>query len=604
METRLLKIFSQGARKKLLESVGVRLDAILKLDTIEVREQEAAVRALKEEIANRSREEVIKYVAYVWFNRFCALRFMDVNNYSIIGVVSPAQGFIQPEILQDAKQGHIPDELSRYISKKHAFDLLQGNTPSRNAEQEAYKLLLVGVCNYYNTSMPFMFEKIADYTELLMPEDLISESSILTDVRNAMTEDTCKDIEVIGWLYQFYISEKKDEVFGNLKKKKKIATEDIPAATQLFTPHWIVQYLVENSLGRLWMLNNPDSRLINSMEYYIRPDEENREEFLKINSPEEIKVCDPACGSGHMLVYAFDILYKIYEETGYDAKEIPSLILQKNLFGIEIDERAGELAAFALMMKARGIYKRYFTRGIQPNIKVLRNFSFENEELKEYMEFVGENLFTAPLRDTLRQFENAATFGSLIIPKVQDIEDVYRILKEKNLSEQLFLKPTHEKVLKILEQADYLSQKYQVVIANPPYMGGKGMNDRLKGFAKDKFPDSKSDLFAMFIERGFNLVVKLGFNAMVTMQSWMFLSSYEKLREKLLNEMTIECIMHMENMVMGIAFGTSATVWVNNYIHGYHGAFCFIEYKDIVDNKPNMFPPLNDRNKAARKTHS
>ena len=577
METRLLKIFSQGARKKLQESVGVRLDAILKLDTIEVREQEAAVRALKEEIDNRSREEVIKYVAYVWFNRFCALRFMDVNNYSIIGVVSPAQGFIQPEILQDAKQGHIPDELSRYISKKHVFDLLQGNTPSRNAEQEAYKLLLVGVCNYYNTSMPFMFEKIADYTELLMSEDLISESSILTDVRNAMTVDTCKDIEVIGWLYQFYISEKKDEVFANLKKKKKIATEDIPAATQLFTPHWIVQYLVENSLGRLWMLNNPDSRLINSMEYYIRLDEENREEFLKINSPEEIKVCDPACGSGHMLVYAFDILYKIYEETGYDAKEIPSLILQKNLFGIEIDERAGELAAFALMMKARGVYRRYFTRGVPPNVKVLKNYGFENEELKEYMEFVGEDLFTAPLRDTLRQFENAATFGSLIIPKVQDVEDVYRILKEKNLSEQLFLKPTHEKVLKVLEQADYLSQKYQVVIANPPYMGGKGMNDRLKGFAKNKFPDSKSDLCVMFIERSLKLTCKQGLVSMITMQSWMFLSSYEKLREKILDEDTIVSMLHLGprafDSIGGEVVSTTAFVFNHSYLPNYRGAF-------------------------------
>lgn len=546
MDTRLLKTFAQGARKKLQESVSVRLDAILKFDTIESREQEAAITALRDEIAKRSKNEVVKQVAYVWFNRFCALRFMDVNHYSFLGVVSPAPGFVQPEILQNAKQGHIPDELSHYVSKQLVFDLLRGNIPSKNAEQEAYRLLLVAVCNFYNSSMPFMFEKIADYTELLMPPDLISQSSILTDIREAMTEEVCTDVEVIGWLYQFYISEKKDEVFADLKKGKKIASENIPAATQLFTPHWIVQYLVENSLGRLWMLNNPGSRLIESMEYYIRPEEGKEEEFLKITSPEDIKVCDPACGSGHMLVYAFDLLYRMYEETGYDTNKIPALILEKNLFGIEIDERAGELAAFALMMKARGAYRRYLTRGVQPKIMVLKDINFESTELKDYMKFVGEALFTSSLKDTLSQFEYATTFGSLIIPKLQSIEGIYSLLKEKNMSEQLFIKPTHEKVLRVLEQSDYLSQKYHVVIANPPYMGGKGMNDRLKGFLSVNFTDVKSDLFSAFIVRNTELTLPKGQLGFMTPFVWMFISSYEKLRLFLIDKKTITSLIQLE----------------------------------------------------------
>ncbi|GAG46179.1 unnamed protein product, partial [marine sediment metagenome] len=239
-----------------------------------------------------------------------------------------------PEILQEAKQGHIEEDLDRFVDNQKVYDLLSGKIPSSDPQQEAYRLLLVGVCNSYHTLMPFMFENIVDYTELLMPEDLLSQNSILQAVRDSLTEDNCKDVEVIGWLYQFYISEKKDEVFDGLKKNKKITPENIPAATQLFTPHWIVQYLVENSLGKLWLLNRPNSRLADQMDYYINPEQEEND-FLKINSPEELKICDPACGSGHMLVYTFDILYSIYEEEGYDASDIPRLILENNLYGIE-----------------------------------------------------------------------------------------------------------------------------------------------------------------------------------------------------------------------------------------------------------------------------
>ena len=263
-----------------------------------------------------------------------------------------------------------------------------------------------------------------------MPDDVLSDSAILTATREALSEEACADVEIIGWLYQFYISEKKDEVFAGLKNNKKITPENIPAATQLFTPNWIVRYLVENSLGRLWMLNNPNSRLIDRMEYYIKPEQEETD-FLVINSPEEIKICDPACGSGHMLVYAFEILYAIYEEEGYDAPLIPKLILENNLYGIEIDERAGELAAFALCMKAREKYRRFFKKSVQPNICVLENVQFDEGELRNYMEFIGRDLFTSQLSSTLRQFEEANNYGSLIRPDITDVGGMLKILESK-----------------------------------------------------------------------------------------------------------------------------------------------------------------------------
>ena len=351
METGKLKKFAQKARRELIEQVSARLGQVLADDSLARREQPEAVRKLTKETEAHGEQEVIERAAYTWFNRFCALRFMDANHYTRIGVVSPAEGQTQPEILAEAKSGHVDEKMVPKAVRERGLALLGGQESSRDPQGQAYRLLLVAACNYWHDAMPFMFEHIADWTELLMPVDLLSESAILGPMREAMTVEACQDVEIIGWLYQFYISEKKDEVFAGLKKGKKISAENIPAATQLFTPHWIVRYLVENSVGRLWLLNRPGSRLAERMDYYIAP-EEPETDFLRIDKPEEIKVCDPACGSGHMLTYAFDLLYAIYEEEGYDATEIPRLILTHNLTGVEIDDRAGALAAFALAMKA------------------------------------------------------------------------------------------------------------------------------------------------------------------------------------------------------------------------------------------------------------
>jgi len=552
METLKLKRFAQYARRSLMEQVSAKLKLVLAENSAARRERAEAIKKLEEAIKGHGKEQVIERVAYIWFNRFCALRFMDVNRYNRVNIVSPADpGQFQPEILAEAKMGHIDEEMVHDNVRQQIFALLDGKAPSRDPQDEAYRLLVVAACNFWNKAMPFLFQRIDDYTELLMPDDLLSGNSILAYTREAMTPDTCKDpkteepiVEVIGWLYQFYISEKKDEVFDGLKKNKKITPENIPAATQLFTPHWIVRYLVENSFGRLWLLNRPGSKLVEQMDYYIKP-EQAETDFLRIAKPEEIKICDPACGSGHMLTYAFDLLYAIYEEEGVDPAEIPEKILTHNLYGIEIDERAGELAAFALTMKARAKQRRFFNKGVKPNICVLENVHFDGNELKDYMDFVGRDLFTAPLQTTLRQFEEADNFGSLIQPDVTDVDGMLRILESKNVSGQLFISMTHQKVLQALRQADYLSPKYHVVIANPPYMGNRSMAGRLQAFAKDCYPNSKSDLFAMFIERNIDLALSGGLVSMITMQSWMFLSSYELLRARIVNKDSIKSMAHL-----------------------------------------------------------
>lgn len=536
MDTSILKKFAQTARLDLIEQVSSKLGFVLKADSSARREYPSVVADLEKAITEQGEENLIDQVAYTWFNRFCALRFMDVNGYNRVGVVSPLEGQVQPEILAEAKSGVIDDTQFNQQTIDKVQGLLSGAIPSPDGQSEAYRQLIVGTCNTLYKRMPYMFERIQDFTELLMPDDLLSENSVITKMRAAMTKDACQDVEVIGWLYQFYISEKKDAVFAALKKNQKITAENIPAATQLFTPHWIVRYLVENSLGRLWMLNRPNSKLTENMDYYIAP-EEPETDFLKVTNPEDLKIADPAVGSGHMLTYAFDLLYAIYEEEGYDPNEIPALILEKNLYGIEIDDRAGALAAFALEMKAaeKLSLRRFLRLAARPNICVLEDVSFTDDEMDDVISIVGQDLYTEDLRETLTQFEHAKNFGSLVVPKLKDPAETARLVESKDLANDMFLNEVHERILKVLRMAEYLSPKYHVVVANPPYLGSKGMNGRLSVFAKNNYPDSKSDLFAMFMERGMSLNSNKGFLAIINMQSWMFLTSFEKLRNKVLD---------------------------------------------------------------------
>lgn len=595
METAALKKFAQAARRQLREQVSTRLEQVLRSDSVEIREKAKVVEDLKRRIQAATKDAIVDQVAYTWFNRFCALRYMDVNHYTRIGTVSPAEGFTQPEILQEAKQGVIDESIK--VDHKEIFDLLNGRQPSRDPQGEAYRLLLAGACNAWHAQMPFLFPEIEDYTELLMPDDLLSENSVLQAAREVLTSETCQDVEVIGWLYQYYISERKDEVFAALKENQKIEAKDIPAATQLFTPHWIVRYLVENSLGRLWMLNHPDSKLVERMEYYIKPVQEETD-FLKISSPEEIKVCDPACGSGHMLTYAFDLLFAIYEEQGYDAVQIPSLILQENLYGIEIDKRAGDLAAFALVMKAREKDKRFFIRGVEPNVCVLENVSFTDAELDQYMDAVGRDLFTEPLMETLRQFEQADNFGSLIRPRLTDAGYVRGLLESKNLGGDMFYSETHKKVLQVLKYAEFLTPRYHIVAANPPYMGGKGMTEEIKVFLEDLYTDVKTDLFAAFIIRNLELTYDNGRLGFMTPFVWMFISSYERLREILLGSTTVNTLVQLEyNSFEGSAIPVCAFCLIKRVNLEHKGAFVRLsDFRGSTIQAPKTLEAINNPN--------
>jgi hypothetical protein len=525
---------------------------------------------LVREIKHKGYQQVMDEVTYTWFNRFVALKFMEANDYLPVKVfTSDDADRNEPGIITHALGLDFLD-----LDADHVLDL-----KAENKDEELYKYLILKLCNYLHKTMPFMFERIEDYTELLFPEKLLHVDSIVKDINGIIPEDDWREVEIIGWIYQDYIAPKKDKVFKDLQKNVKISKENIPAATQLFTPHWIVRYLVENSLGRLWMLNRPSSRLFEQMDYYIRHirPEQNETDFLRVNSPEDIKVCDPACGSGHMLVYAFDLLYAIYEEEGYDHSEIPEKILTHNLFGIEIDKRAGDLAAFALTMKARGKNRNFFRKPVQPNICVLESVAFEEGELNAYITAIGSELFTNNVRSTLLQFNEADNFGSLIRPKASDVSGILKVLESRNLSGNLSLLSTNQKVLQALKQADYLIPKYHVVVANPPYMGGKGMNARLKDFAQDNYPDSKSDFFAMFIERNLDLAMQKGMVAMITMQSWMFLSSYEKLRAGILDDHTILSMAHLGprafDSIGGEVVSTTAFVIENAQHPEYKGAY-------------------------------
>ena len=579
MDTNALKKFAQAARNLLIDQVTSKLDLVLVDGSAARRQHPQAMKDLDTAIARDGKSQVIEQVAYTWFNRFTALRFMDANGYTAVGIVSPAEGQTRPEVLAEAMAGNLPEGAPVEVAA-----LLDGRTPSSDPQAEAYRQLLVHACNQWHGPMPFLFEEIDDYTELLMPEDLLSQTSILSRLREVMTADACRDVEIIGWLYQFYISEKKDQVFAGLKKNQKITAENIPAATQLFTPHWIVRYLVENSLGRLWLLNRPQSRLAERMDYYIAP-EEPETDFLRITRPEDIRICDPAAGSGHMLTYAFDLLYAIYEEEGYDATEIPALILTHNLTGVEIDDRAGALAAFALAMKAAAKLgrRRFLRMEAKPDICVLQNVAFtEAEVVRDVAALVGKDLFTGELRETLGQFEQAKNFGSLIVPKLRDPAETLRVVEARDFGGDLLLKEVQERVIAVLRMAEALSPKYHVVVANPPYMGRKGMNGKLGDFVKVAYPDSKSDLFAMFIERSLRLAVRRGSMAMINMQSWMFLSSFEKLRSNLLAKSTILTMAHIGergfDTIGGAVVSTTAFVLANDYWPNVAG-----EYIRLVD---------------------
>ena len=591
-----LERFAQMARRELHKQVKARLDAVLLSASLERREQLAVVKQLEQEVGETSRDKVIARVAYTWFNRFCALRFMDANGYNRVRVVSPSEGFIQPELLTEAKQGMFPEEwfTENPPALERVRGLLEGRIPSQSPEQEAYALLLVAACNSLHQAMPYLFEAINNVTELLLPIDLLSPNAVLTYMRDTLDTQSCESVEVIGWLHQFYISEIKDKVMG---AKAAVAQDDIPAVTQLFTPRWIVGYLVENSLGRLWLQNRPKSKLRGAMKYYLEEAEQqlvdsgklvvDREQqqvdrvgtihsqlstihypnYPFLSSPKDIRLMDPACGSGHILVYAFDLLVEIYREEGFEDHEIAGLILEHNLVGLDIDERVAELASFALTMKARSLSRRFLSNPVQPKVCALSAPGLNAAELEDYQKRVGKDLFSPGILSSLKQWEDAPHFGSLIRPKAGDVEALRQKLASLPLHEDLVLAPTHAKILKALEQIALVGAKVHCVVANPPYMGSGKMNGALKEFVKKEYPNAKADLCVCFIKRGFDWLVPHGFNALVTMHSWMFLSSFEDFRNHWLANKRLVNLVHLGarafDGIGGEVVQTAAFVWEN-----------------------------------------
>jgi type II restriction/modification system DNA methylase subunit YeeA len=545
MNTNVLKKFAQETRRKLMQQVAAKLEFVTTNDTPELREKAEQVKKLKEALQKHGKEQLIDKVAYTWFNRFMALRFMDANDYQPLGVriLSPLAGQTTPEILKQAKQGDIPSDLK--VNHQKVMDLLDGRTPSSNPQNEAYKELLIASCNHLNTVLPFLFERINDYTELLLPDDLTSQFSVLTDMVAGMTEEDCHEVEIIGWLYQFYISEKKDEVFASKSKVKK---EDIPAATQLFTPRWIVEYMVQNTLGKLWLQNKPNSKLREHMPYFIESPSLETEDYLKVSSPEEIKLLDQACGSGHILVYGFDLLTKIYEEEGYSQSEIAQLILTKNLFGFEIDERAAQLAAMALLMKARSYQRRLFKKEDVPAPTILcyQDLLLSMEEVKETLQKAGIKPSEELLHD-LRNMQQATNLGSLILPyaHVSEINRTLGKVEQTNPSSDAFYQYQLNLLKDAMKQLQLLADNYHCVVDNPPYMGGGNMNAQLAEFVRINYPDSKADLMACFMEAGLKVLHPKGFLGMINQHSWMFLSSYEALRKKLIENSFFDTLLHL-----------------------------------------------------------
>ena len=455
--------------------------------------------------------------AYTWFNRFIALRFMEVNNYlpSHTRIFSDEDGNFKPEVLTDAVNLEIDG-----LDKELVLELLE-----QQKNEQLYQYIIITQCNALNEGLPEMFERIGGWTELLFPKNLLREDSVIAHMVKDIPESDWNDqVQIIGWLYQYYNSEPKDKVFANLKKNIKISAADIPAATQLFTPDWIVRYMVENSLGRLWTEGHGKTENAN-WKYYLEEAEQEdsvKSELEKLRAayreiqPEQIKIIDPCMGSGHILVYAFDVLMDIYTVCGWSERDAAKSILRNNLYGLDIDRRAYQLAYFAVMMKARQYNRRILSAENQPN---LANFA-------DVMH-VNTSLLSGSLRKFAEQFQFADTYGSLMT-----------VTKPAGLDEAVsaFL-PTFgmqaEQLEMMMRVARILTQKYDVVCTNPPYMGGSGMNATLSTYVKKNFPDSKSDLFACFMEKCGQLINRNGLYAMITQHAWMFLSSYEKLREKL-----------------------------------------------------------------------
>lgn len=537
MDSNRIARLAQGARDALRKDVSNSLERVLKPESAERLAFPEDV-ARVERLAEADPDALVERVAYTWFNRLCALRFMDARGYTPVGCVTSRPGETLPAILADARQGILHPEFPlSQANRQRVLSLLDGGTPAQDPLGEAYTLLLLSACDAYRDSMGYLFggsleERSA--MRLLHPTNLTAEDGVLAHIVAGMDDEACESVEVLGWLYQYYIAERRKE-WNDSKDKAK--PKDIAPATQLFTPNYIVRFLAENSLGRLWMLNNPDSGLAAQMDYYIAPQKGEQGTFIEVDGPEDITVCDPACGSGHILVYAFDLLFQMYQEEGYLDAEIPALILENNLYGMEIDPRAAEIASFALEMKAREKDPDFFRRDVDPHITVLEPITFAAKEIQ------GTTL--ADNHALLDAFKHLTECGSLYVPKPEDLQDVEDAIKAVGSGGDLFTTDTLNKLAAMRDDLKALGKRYSCVIANPPYMGSKKFDAWTSAWVKDNYPDEKNDLCTCFMHRSLDYSKHNGYAAMITASSWMFISSFEKMRRNIIDNATITSMVQL-----------------------------------------------------------
>lgn len=578
-------------------------------------------RGLIAQINEKGYQQVMEEVAYTWFNRFSALRFMEVNGYlpSHVRVFTDENNAFKPQILAEAL--HL--ELDK-LDKDKVYALKE-----TEQTEELYKYLLIVQCNALNSILPGMFQTIADYTELLLPDNLLREGSVIEQMISQIPEDNWQDaVQIIGWLYQYYNSEKKDEVFAALKKNVKISKDNIPAATQLFTPDWIVRYMVENSLGRMWVEGHPDTKtqLLPTPEeqaaytagnrdpedtkwhYYLEEAQQEPQVQAQLSeiskqyadlTPEQIKVIDPCCGSGHILAYLFDVLMQIYENYGYTPRDAVTSILQNNLYGLDIDDRAAQLAYFAVMMKAVRYDKRFLKRKDEdgePDVPQPHVYAIEesNRIEKPDVEYFcnGDPTLTDATHTILTQLHDAKEYGSILTITPQDWEALYARFDEVADESSFHRESIRKNLLPLVRVAQTLAQKYDVVVTNPPYMGASNMNSDLSEYVKKYYSDSKSDLFAVFIEVCSRMAKQNGYQAMITQHAWMFLSSFEKLREKMMLTETVS-MAHLGarafEEIGGEVVQTTSFVRVRTHIDNYKGVYCRLIEPTSQQGKEEMF---------------
>ena len=626
MDKNAIKKFAVWARTELIARVSLKgVEYGITEDNIEAAnadsvggkvltaDEKKQRQALIAEINDKGYKQVMEEVAYTWFNRFSALRFMEVNGYipSHVRVFTDEENNFKPQIITEAIHLDLDG-----LDMEKVYEL-------KDAEktEELYKYLLIVQCNALNKILPGMFQKIADYTELLLPDNLLREGSVIQQMIELIPEDDWKDaVQIIGWLYQYYNSEKKDDVFAALKKNVKITKENIPAATQLFTPDWIVRYMVENSLGRLWLEGHPDvkEQLLPTEEeqsayaagnrdpedtkwhYYLEEAEQEpevqaqlaeiRKEYAAL-TPDQLKVIDPCSGSGHILAYMFDVLMKIYESYGYTTREAVASIVENNIYGLDIDDRATQLAYFAVMMKARQYDRRFFSRGIQPHVYAIVESNHVDKFAVDYFCNGDAKLMTA-MDTIIKELHDAREYGSILTVTQQDWSALYdrfaEITEDINMSRETALR----ELLPLVQVAEALAQKYDVVVTNPPYMGSSGMSIKLSDYVKSDYPDSKSDLFAVFIERCGQMTKKNGCQAMITQHAWMFLASYENIRKKI----SKKAIINMAHLgarafeeIGGEIVQTTSFVIGNTFLNNYLGTYCRLVDPTTQTGKEELF---------------